>query len=56
MYICFFSFFFLIDYDTDEETDKLLGVEHQIHTKNQAIRDAVSKPTRSREGRLRSFV
>ncbi|CAF1061029.1 unnamed protein product [Adineta ricciae] len=34
------------DYDTDEETDKLLGVEHRINAKNQAIRDAaVSKPT-----------
>ncbi|CAF1090020.1 unnamed protein product [Adineta ricciae] len=33
------------DYDTDEETDKLLGVEHRINAKNQAIRDAaVSKP------------
>ncbi len=30
-----------LDYDTDEETDKLLGVEHRIHAKNQAIRDAV---------------
>ncbi|CAF0732263.1 unnamed protein product [Rotaria sordida] len=34
------------DYDTDEETDKLLGVEHRIHAKNQAVRDAaVSKPS-----------
>jgi hypothetical protein len=30
-----------LDYDTDEETDKLLGVEHRINAKNQAIRDAV---------------
>ncbi|CAF1178772.1 unnamed protein product [Adineta steineri] len=34
------------DYDTDEETDKLLGVEHRINAKNQAVRDAaVSKPS-----------
>ncbi|CAF4568504.1 unnamed protein product [Rotaria sp. Silwood1] len=34
------------DYDTDEETDKLLGVEHRMHAKNQAIRDAaVSRPS-----------
>ena len=32
---------FCLDYDTDEETDKLLGVEHRINAKNQAIRDAV---------------
>lgn len=32
---------FYLDYDTDEETDKLLGVEHRMHAKNQAIRDAV---------------
>ncbi len=30
-----------LDYDTDEETDKLLGVEHRINAKHQAIRDAV---------------
>lgn len=30
-----------LDYDTDEETDKLLGLEHRIHAKNQAVRDAV---------------
>jgi hypothetical protein len=30
-----------LDYDTDEETDKLLGIEHRINAKNQAIRDAV---------------
>ena len=42
--------FFSIDYDTDEETDKLLGLEHQFHSRNQAIRDAVVKPSRSREG------
>jgi hypothetical protein len=41
---------FSIDYDTDEETDKLLGLEHHIHSKNQAIRDVVSKPSKSREG------
>lgn len=40
----------MIDYDTDEETDKLLGLEHQFHARNQAIRDAVVKPSRSREG------
>ena len=32
---------FRLDYDTDEETDKLLGVEHRINAKNQAVRDAV---------------
>ena len=32
---------FDLDYDTDEETDKLLGLEHRINVKNQAIRDAV---------------
>ncbi|CAF3509105.1 unnamed protein product [Rotaria sp. Silwood1] len=38
------------DYDTDEETDKLLSVEHRINTKNQAIRDAaVSKSSRVQE-------
>ncbi|UJR08333.1 hypothetical protein I4U23_012604 [Adineta vaga] len=38
------------DYDTDEETDKLLSNEHRINVKNDAIRDAaVSKPSRSRE-------
>ncbi len=51
-----YFFFFSIDNDTEDETDKLLGVEHHIHTKNQAICDAVSKPTRSREGTLRSFM
>lgn len=35
--------FFRLEYDTDEETDKLLGVEHRINAKNQAIRDAVCK-------------
>ena len=44
------NLFSSIDYDTDEETDKLLGLEHHIHSKNQAIRDAVVKPSRSREG------
>ncbi|CAF3480223.1 unnamed protein product [Rotaria socialis] len=35
------------DYDTDEETDKLLGVEHRIHAKNQAVRDAaVTRPNK----------
>jgi len=48
-----FFFCFSIDYDTDDETDKLLGLEHQINTKNQAIRDAVSKPSRPREGTFR---
>lgn len=33
------------DYDTDEETDKLLGLEHQIQARNQAV----SRPPRSRE-------
>ncbi|CAF1011050.1 unnamed protein product [Adineta ricciae] len=38
------------DYDTDEETDKLLSQEHRINAKNQAIRDAaVSRPSRPRE-------
>ena len=32
---------FRLDYDTDEETDKLLGVEHRLNAKNQAVRDAV---------------
>ncbi len=36
MFVCLLS-----EYDTDEETDKLLGVEHRINVKNQAIRDAV---------------
>lgn len=31
------------DYDTDEETDKLLGLEHQLHARNQAVRDADRK-------------
>jgi hypothetical protein len=35
--------YFHLDYDTDEETDKLLGLEHRIHAKNQAVRDAVRK-------------
>jgi hypothetical protein len=35
------SNFIHLDYDTDEETDKLLGVEHRINAKNQAIRDTV---------------
>jgi hypothetical protein len=32
---------FLIDCDTDEETDKLLNVDYRINAQNQAIRDAV---------------
>lgn len=32
-----------IDYDTDEETDKLLGIEHRMNAKNQAIREAVRR-------------
>ncbi len=47
--------FFSIDYDTDEETDKLLGFEHQVNKKNQAIGNAVSKPSRPREGRLNNL-
>ncbi|CAF3966934.1 unnamed protein product [Rotaria sp. Silwood2] len=38
------------DNDTDEETDKLLSVEHRINAKNQAIRDAaVSKSSKTHE-------
>ncbi|CAF1136782.1 unnamed protein product [Adineta steineri] len=38
------------DYDTDEETDKLLSHEHRINVKNQDIREAaMSKPSRPRE-------
>ncbi|CAF2517489.1 unnamed protein product [Rotaria sp. Silwood2] len=48
------------DYDTDEETDKLLGVEHRIHAKNQAIRDvAVSRPSskpKTQEVLIRTIV
>ena len=38
-----------LDYDTDEETDKLLGLEHRIHAKNQAVRDAVCREIFRRE-------
>ncbi|UJR37903.1 hypothetical protein I4U23_030591 [Adineta vaga] len=48
------------DYDTDEETDKLLGVEHRTNAKNQAIRDAaVTKPVnkpKSQEALTQSIV
>lgn len=33
--------FLFVEYDTDEETDKLLSQEHRINAKNQAIREAV---------------
>lgn len=48
---------FPLDYDTDEETDKLLGIEHRMHAKNQAIRDAVSPSMEiDHLDRLRFFV
>ncbi|CAM4751654.1 unnamed protein product [Rotaria magnacalcarata] len=39
-----------IEYDTDEETDKLLAVEHRVNSKNQPVSDAaVSKSSRPQE-------
>lgn len=34
---------FNLDYDTDEETDKLLGIEHRMNARNQEVREAVRR-------------